>query len=142
MKLSQTPLDGEEKRTANARSAQPLLAILIEEIRRLEDFYQNLLPEYDVSIYERFEKRFTGLRNEFKGKLQDISDPDYEFLNRSEMRRESVEQILTCASSVARKFQEAQENNRLDRVGCIDALGNLIYAMKNLFVLIDSQGKK
>jgi len=141
LELSTSSLEQEDKQSSGFPSSQSLPKTLVEEIKRVEDFQQNLLPEYDVSTYEQFEKWFIRLRNSFKGKLQDISDSDYEFLNRSEMRKKSVEHILTCASSVARKFQEAQENNRLDRVGCIDALENLIYAMKNLLFLIDNQHK-
>lgn len=141
MNLHQASSDDEDRRFATNRPAQSLHYILIEEIRRLEDFYQNLGTEYDLSIYEKFEKRFTGLRNDYKGKLQDISDPDYEFLNRSEMRKSFVEKILVHATSVAGQFQEAREKNHLDRVGCTDVLENLIYAMKNLSFLIGEYEK-
>ena len=118
-----------------------LLAFLEEEIGKTDDFYKNLEASYDKTIYEQFEKRFIDLRNKFKARLQDISDPDQEFITQSEMRRNSIEQILTCATSVAGKFQQAREDDRLDRSSCTDALENLIYAIKNLKYLIEEQGK-
>ena len=122
------------------RPSLPLFSFLNEEISKTNDFYQSLEAKYDKSVYEQFEKRFIDLRNKFKAKLQDISDPDQEFINKSEMRRISIEQILTCATIVAGKFQEARENDRLDRSSCTDGLENLLYALKNLKHLIDERG--
>ena len=129
------------KRPGGFHSVAPLLAFLDGEVSRTEEFYRNLESIYDRSVYEQFENRFIDLRNRFKGKLMDISDPDCEFINQSEMRQNSVEQVLSCASSVVAQFQVARENNRLDRSTCTDALENLLYAIKNLKHLIEEQGK-
>src|SRR5258706_5874666 len=129
------------KETGGFHSSQSLLLFLEAEIKWTDDFYKNLSTKYDDSIYKGFEDRFINLRNKFKGKLQDISDPDHEFINHTAMRRKSVEQILTCATAGAGKFKEARENNRLDRSSCTDALENLLYAIKNLKHLIEEQGK-
>jgi hypothetical protein len=122
------------------RPSLSLFAFLDEEISKTNDFYKSLEPKYDKSVYEQFEKRFIDLRNKFKAKLQDISDPDQEFINKSEMRRKSTEQILACATAIVGKFQEARENDRLDRSSCTDALENLLYALKNLKHLIGEKG--
>lgn len=141
MSLDKNISENKSKGTGGFRPSPSLLVFLVEEITKTDDFYKNLESKYDKSIYEQFEKRFIDLRNKFKGKLQDISNPDYEFINQSEMRRKSVEQILTCATTVVAKFQEAGENNRLDRSSCTDALENLLYAIKNLKHIIEEQGK-
>lgn len=107
----------------------------------MEDFYKNLSIDYHETTYKEFEDRFINLRNIFKGKLQDISNPDHEFINHTDMRKDSIEKIISCATKVAVKFQEARENKRLDRPGCTDAIENLIYAIKNLKHLIGEQGK-
>ena len=140
MSLDKNISENKGKNTGGFHPSPSLYAFLVEEIARTDDFYRNLEAKYDKSIYEQFEKRFIDLRNTFKGKLLDISNPYYEFINQSEMRRTSVEQILACATIVVSKFQEAGENDRLDRSSCTDALENLLYAIKNLKHLIEEQG--
>lgn len=141
MKLNQTLSENSDKETGGYFPSQSFVLFLEGEIDKTDEFYKNLGAEYDITIYEEFEIRFIELRNKFKGKLQNFSDPDYEFINHTEMRRNSIEQILSSATAVAGKFQEARENNRLDRASCTDALENLIYAIKNLAHLIQEQGK-
>jgi len=141
MALDKNISENGQKETGGFRPSQSLLSFLDDEINKTDDFYKNLSIEYHETIYKEFEDRFISLRNKFKGKLQDISDPDNEFINHTDMRKNSVEQIILCATNVAGKFQEARENNRLDRSSCTDALENLIYAIKNLKHLIEEQGK-
>ena len=137
-----------DKNISNTTSSEPgklrpslsLIAYLDDEISKTNDFYKSLESKYDKSVYEQFEKRFFDLRNKFKAKLQDISDPDQEFISKSEMLRNSTEKILTCATDVAGKFQEARERDRLDRSSCTDALENLLYALKNLRHRIGEKG--
>jgi len=137
-----TPLPDDDKNGTDAHHpSRSLLLFLEEEIKKENDFYKNLSTEYDETIYKDFEDRFIGVRNEFKGKLQDISNMDYEFINHTDLRKKAVEQIISCASKAAGKFQEARENKRLDRSSCTDALEDLIYAIKNLKHLIEEQGK-
>ena len=117
---------------ADASPSESLLKFLEEESTKLEEFRNNLKTEYDATTYEEFEKRFNDLRNTFKRKSMDISDPDNGFLTRTENRKKTVEQILDCATRVAQRFQEARENQRLDRPQCTSALEDLVYSIKNL----------
>ena len=117
---------------ADASPSESLLKFLEEESTKLEEFRNNLKTEYDTTTYEEFEKRFNDLRNTFKRKSMDISDPDNGFLTRAENRKKTVEQILDCATRVAQRFQEARENQRLDRPQCTSALEDLVYSIKNL----------
>ena len=141
MSLYKNTSENEPKETGGFRPSPSLLLFLNEEIKKAEDFYKNLFTDYHETIYIEFENRFISLRNIFKGKLQDISNPDHKFINHTDMRKNSVEQIISCSTKVAGKFQEARENKRLDRSSCTDALENLIYAIKNLKHLIEEQGK-
>ena len=117
---------------AGASPSESLLKFLEEEIAKLDEFRNNLKTEYDTTTYEEFEKRFNDLRNTFKSKSMDVSDPDNGFLTRTENRKKTVEQILDCATRVAQRFQEARENHRLDRPQCTSALEDLVYSIKNL----------
>lgn len=141
MGLDRNLAGSEEERAGGFRPSPALLAFLEKAINSTEDFYSNLDTEYERTIYRQFEQRFINLRNKFKGMLLDISNPDHEFINRTEMRKKSVEQILNCATAVAKQFQRARQTNRLDRPSCTDALENLIIAIRNLKHLIEEQGK-
>ncbi len=122
------------------RARQSLLGILAQELKKLDDIYKNLLPQYDKIVYENFEKRFIQTRNTFKGMLVNISDLHYAYVNRSEKRKEYINQIIKYSTEVAERFQESRENDRFDRPKCTDSLENLIYAFKNLKHLIETTG--
>lgn len=108
----------------------------------MDDFRKNLGTEYDQSTYEKFEQKFTDIRNNLKGKLRDIADPDQEYLNRSEMRRSFAEDAIQKATRVAENFQEARENNKLNRPKTTDAIEDLSYTLKNLKHIVERPSKK
>lgn len=122
---------------ANITPSESLLTLLEQEIKSVDDIRENLASEYDVTTYEKFERHFIDLRNKFKNKLLDISDPDQAYLMRSEARKASLDQIIQKATSVAESFQEARENKRLNRPKSVDAIEDLSYALKNLMHLIE-----
>jgi hypothetical protein len=134
----------DEMHGPGASPSTSLMEFLEEEIIKLEEFRNSLRTQYDNTTYDEFERRFNDLRNVFKRKSMDISDSDQEFLNHAESRRIAVEQIFNCATKVAQRFQEARENNRLDRPQCTSALEDLVYAimnLKNLSLIAKEQGK-
>ena len=141
MTLDKNLSENKNNEAGKFRPSLFLLALIDEETTKTRDLYNNLEAKYDKTVYEQFEKRFFDLRNKFKAKLQDMSDPDYEFINQSEMLRNALEQILNCATTVAAKFQEARENDKLDRSSCTDALETLIFKIKNLKTIMAEQGK-
>lgn len=114
------------------RPSAEFLAFLANEISHTEDIYKNLKADKPAAAYEQLESNFIELRKRFKHKLQVISDKDYAFLTHSDLRKQATAHILECATAVAQRFQEARENNRLDRPKATDALENLINAIKNL----------
>lgn len=118
------------------------LPFLERELKQTEDIHAQLKSDYAASVYERFERDFIQMRKRFKDKLQLHSDADSVFLTHSEMRKQATEHILNCATIVAERFQEARENNRLDRPKTTDALENLINAIKNLRTLSEKAVKE
>lgn len=141
MQANTDPSELNRNETPGVRPSPTLVPFLEEETRKLEEFRANLQNGYDATTYEEFEKRFNDLRMTFKQKAKDFSDPDNEFLNSTELRRKTMQEILDCATVVAQRFQEARENNRLDRPRCTSALEDLTYAIKNLGTLVKEQGK-
>ena len=121
--------------------SRSLLDILNREITSTSDIHKNLSGEYDETVYEKLERKFIDSRNNFKGKLKDISDEHYSYVNRSEQRKEAIGKILKSSTDVAERFQEAREAKRLDRPKCTDSLEDHIYDLKNLKHLIEEQGK-
>jgi hypothetical protein len=113
-------------------SPRNFLTMLADEIASLDDFYKNMTKEYDASVYELFEERFMALRNKFRSMLSDTSDPNYEFINRSQIRKEQVKRIINNSTEVGFHFQEARETNRLDRPRTSDGIEDLISSIKNL----------
>lgn len=121
--------------------SRSLLNILNREITSTSDIHKNLSGEYDETVYEKLERKFIDSRNNFKGKLKDISDKHYSYVNRSEQRKEAIGKILKSSTEVAERFQEAREAKRLDRPKCTDSLEDHIYDLKNLKHLIEEQDK-
>lgn len=134
-------LTNNDPRAGGTSSSQALLDTVNKEIAAVNDIYENLSTNYDESAFEKFEKRFIEIRKLFKGKLMDISDIHYSFLNRSEKRKEIVNKILKMATVVAEIFQESRENKRLNRPKCTGALEDLSIELKNLKTLIEQQEK-
>jgi hypothetical protein len=127
---------------ADIRPSKSLLAFLEQKIKSTEDLRKNLGTEYDRSTYEKLEQSVTDMRNELKGKLRDIADPNQEYLSRSELRRNFVEDAIQKATKVAENFQEARESNKLNRPKTTDAIEGLSYALKNLRHIIKRSSEK
>jgi hypothetical protein len=138
MKLGQTTSENNLGHEADgANSVASLLKIVNEELVRVEDTYNNLLTDYEDDVYEKFEKKFIEIRNKFKGKLKDITDEHYSYITRSENRKNAVEKILNSSTAVAERFQEARENQRLNRPSVTNSLEDLKYDLKNLKHLLE-----
>jgi hypothetical protein len=116
---------------------QSLLAVLQGYLSNVDDFYKNLMGDYDSSTYDNFEWMFIKIRFEIKSMLMSMEDPYYRYISRSENRKQTVNQILQYATEVATWFQNARKANDLDRPNCTDSVENLIYAIKNLLYLIN-----
>jgi hypothetical protein len=139
MKLNVIPVNQDKDGADGVQPSSVLLSLVDEELKKTEEFYGSLSTEYDETVYTQLEDRFNDLRQRFKNKSQVISDEDYEYIIRSEMRRTAMGKIITSATEVAGRFQDARKTNSLDRPACKDALENLMNALKSFKHLIEEQ---
>ncbi len=129
--VTHVPLDGAHSpdyRLIRGKLANELSGYLTE----LKDFNQSLKAKYEIEVYENFEMRFRTIRFSFKNMRFAIDNEYYEYINRSEARKEQVSMVIQTANQVAKAFQDARERGRLDRVECTDYLENLIVLIQNL----------
>jgi hypothetical protein len=139
MNLGANPSDNKKDAAGSVQPSSALLSLLKDELQKTEEFYGSISTEYDETVYTQLEDRFNDLRQRFKNKSQVISDEDYEYIIRSEMRRTAMGKIITSATEVAGRFQDARKTNSLDRPACKDALENLMNALKSFKHLIEEQ---
>lgn len=115
---------------------------LDDDINKMKDLRNNLGIENDKYVYDKIERDLNDRRNRLKGRLMDTEDPDYEYLNRSESRRNSTKEVLDQYTHAAGIFQQAQENNRVDRSKATDSIENLTYKLINLKHHTDHSSEK
>jgi hypothetical protein len=142
MNLDRNPSKKEDVQLSGVNPLKSILTFLDQEIKDIDDFHKNLGTEYDKSTYEKFERKFIDLRQSIKGKLKDITDPGQEVLSGTKMRRDFAEEAIQHSTRAAESFQEARENNRLNRSKSTDAIEDVSIALKNLRNLIERQSKK
>jgi hypothetical protein len=129
-------VDGDLSTPGDEPLRQSLYVLLQGYHDMVQDFYQNLLANYDTSTYDQFEWMFIKIRYELKAMLMSLDNPYYLYIQRSQNRTETVDHILTYATQVAGWFQSARESGRLERSNCTDSIENLIYSIRNLQYLI------
>ena len=139
MNLGNNLTENKGDQTGGFHPSQSLFRLLDEELQKTEEFYKSLSTDYHETVYTDLEDRFNDLRQRFKNKSQVVSDEDFEYLNRSEIRKAAMDKVLSSATEVAERFQDARKNNSLDRPKCKDSLENLINALKSFRHIIEEQ---
>jgi hypothetical protein len=142
MKLDKNLQKNEGESAGSIGPSDTFSLFLEREINNTEDLRKNLGTEYDKSSLDKIERNLAERRNELKGRLKDITNPDHEFINRSDLRKKFTEEAIQKYTRVAENIQEARESEKLNRPKTTDAIEDLGYALKNLKHLIFPQSKK
>jgi hypothetical protein len=132
----------DDTRPGALQPVESLIEFFEKKTKIVDDIHTNLAAEYDKSTYESFERSLIDIRKEVKGKLKDITDPSQEFLSHTELRKNYAEEAIQNLTKAAETFQEARENERLNRPKTTDALEDASFSLKNLANLIKRQSKK
>jgi hypothetical protein len=142
MNLGKETPKKDEIEAGGLQPSKPLIEFLERKIKIIDEIHKDLGAEYDKTTYESIERSLIDIRKEVKGKFRDITDPDQEFLNHTKLRKDFGEEAIQNLTKAAETFQEARENDRLNRPKATDGLEDVSFSLKNLTNLIRRQSKK